>query len=365
VATADVDGDGDLDIVAGLESNCTVVWFENVAGDGSAWENHYITSANDHGGGNLVGSRALMTLDTADMDGDGDVDIAVGSELEDLVYWLENTGGGGFAMHVVDDSAQGVDSVRIDDVDGDGTLDVVVAAWDDSTIAWYQNPATVGAHWVYNVVFDPADGAASVYTCDIDGDGDVDVVSAGYHDDTIAWHENLDGSGTQWKVHQVDSGSDGASAVSCADINGDGAVDIVSGAHGASTVAWYMSMHLRFGGFHPGPAPPPPPPPPAPSPTAPAPADDDDIVKAGGLGLAVAITVNVFTLMALVGVGYMYHTKTAKNGNDTNPDLHFQMSESVNPINGMGAAEEGADGGEAGGPASGDGGEAGQDKILL
>jgi len=36
-----------------------------------------------------------------------------------------------------------------------------------------------------------ADGATSVYAVDVDGDGDMDVLSASFSDDKIAWYENL------------------------------------------------------------------------------------------------------------------------------------------------------------------------------
>jgi flagellar hook assembly protein FlgD len=38
-----------------------------------------------------------------------------------------------------------------------------------------------------------ADGAFTVYVADVDGDGDMDVLSASLNDDKIAWYEN-DGS---------------------------------------------------------------------------------------------------------------------------------------------------------------------------
>ena len=38
-----------------------------------------------------------------------------------------------------------------------------------------------------------ADSAHSVYAADVDGDGDVDILSASHGDDMIAWYEN-DGS---------------------------------------------------------------------------------------------------------------------------------------------------------------------------
>ena len=39
-------------------------------------------------------------------------------------------------------------------------------------------------------ITDAADGARSVYAVDIDGDGDIDVLSASQSDDKIAWYEN-------------------------------------------------------------------------------------------------------------------------------------------------------------------------------
>ena len=35
-----------------------------------------------------------------------------------------------------------------------------------------------------------ADGAKDVYVADMDGDGNLDVVSASYNDNTIAWYKN-------------------------------------------------------------------------------------------------------------------------------------------------------------------------------
>ena len=45
--------------------------------------------------------------------------------------------------------------------------------------------------WTAHIITTSADGAQSVFAIDMDGDGDVDVLSASEYDDTIAWYENL------------------------------------------------------------------------------------------------------------------------------------------------------------------------------
>ena len=65
--------------------------------------------------------------------------------------------------------------------------------------------------WSYHEISTAADGARSVFGIDLDGDGDVDVLSASEYDDTIAWYENLDGSGGSWSYHEIYTAADGAS----------------------------------------------------------------------------------------------------------------------------------------------------------
>ena len=79
------------------------------------------------------------------------------------------------------------------DLDGDGDMDVLSASWLDDKIAWYEND---GVEYSVPEVFisTNADGAWSVYAQDLDGDGDKDVLSASRDDDKIAWYEN-DGAG--------------------------------------------------------------------------------------------------------------------------------------------------------------------------
>ena len=75
-------------------------------------------------------------------------------------------------------------------MDADGDLDIVSASYLDDTIAWYENDGATDPSWTATDIATSADGATSVYVADMDGDGDLDIVSASTQDDTVAWYEN-------------------------------------------------------------------------------------------------------------------------------------------------------------------------------
>ncbi|MEZ6124284.1 MAG: FG-GAP-like repeat-containing protein [Planctomycetaceae bacterium] len=91
----------------------------------------------------------------------------------------------------ISSAADGASSIFAADVDGDGDMDVLSASYRDDTIAWYENDGN--QVFTKRLISNTADGAYSVFATDVDGDGDLDVLSASSNDDTIAWYEN-DGS---------------------------------------------------------------------------------------------------------------------------------------------------------------------------
>ena len=128
----------------------------------------------------------------ADMDGDGDLDIVSASSTDDTIAWYENDGAANPSWTAVNiaTSANGAYAVHIADMDMDGDLDIVSASKQDDTIAWYENDGAANPSWAAADIATSADSSRGVYVADMDGDGDLDSVSASDNDDTIAWYES-------------------------------------------------------------------------------------------------------------------------------------------------------------------------------
>ncbi|MBT3233272.1 MAG: VCBS repeat-containing protein, partial [Calditrichaeota bacterium] len=75
----------------------------------------------------------------ADIDGDGDIDVlGAVSEADDIAWW-ENDGDQNFSRHTIASNFDGAKSVYAEDIDGDGDMDVIGAASVADDIVWWEN----------------------------------------------------------------------------------------------------------------------------------------------------------------------------------------------------------------------------------
>ena len=143
VFVSDIDNDGDMDIVTtsyGSPGNTDeIVWYENDGAANPSWVAANITTDVD----------AALSVFVADMDNDGDMDIVSASAGDDKIAWYENDGAvdPSFTAAVIATSADGAISVFVADIDNDGDMDIVSASGGDNTIAWYENDGAANPSW--------------------------------------------------------------------------------------------------------------------------------------------------------------------------------------------------------------------------
>jgi len=188
----DLDGDGDYDALMGLSGGYLHYYRNN----GTATAPVFAAAAGPFDGIYIDGPVPAL----GDLDGDGDLDAFVG-EYYGIIHYFRNTGTvnnpvfaeqTGTANPLTGIDVGWLSTPTLDDLDGDGDLDVLIGSY-DGPISYYRNDGTPTAP-VFVQVTDAGNPFYGVVTsiqsvpffADPDGDGDLDI-GVGASDGTL-WY---------------------------------------------------------------------------------------------------------------------------------------------------------------------------------
>lgn len=282
VFVADIDGDSRNDLIGANKGASDIVDPDAPRADRTT---SLFTLRGDPMRADAWQEQVLLVKDVpntalpVDIDGDGDLDVLAAARLAQEAYILENRGtDSAGATQVVPHPIAIENSVlpgctvatsafqsAFRDMNGDGRPDLVTSFFEKCgdprasggvpALGWIEQPASLDAPWTYHRIGDILpDMVIAVELADIDGDGDLDVVTGGYSGlnilkggytgatrevdhpgvtasstvGRIAWFANPGGASEDWTRHDISRRVRGMFDQFVArDMDGDGDADLV------------------------------------------------------------------------------------------------------------------------------------------
>lgn len=258
VSTMDADQDGDADFVLGSFHNPwgyhakklsegresrepetpprTLVWLENT-GDPANWPLHVLDGDSNQCHGTFA----------ADLNGDGIEDIlanSVGGQVEwnDTLFWHEGPFRPGEApatrRHVAGKgNAKGRSHYfEVVDLDGDGKQEVLLTAPSAGRLNVWHPGEDPTQPWTQETLFEKP-GITNVVQADVDGDGAIDLIISCGHGTGISWLKRPD-----WREHVIDDQILDVHALATADFNADGKPDVAGISNKTEEAFWYENL---------------------------------------------------------------------------------------------------------------------------
>ena len=183
-----------------------------------------------------------------DVDGDGNIDIVAASKKHEYFAWWKNPGNGAadWKLYKIGKTPHDGDRFVITDINGDEKPDVVVSEErypgndPDANLLWYEQPNDPTKAWYKHVIVTQY-SLNNLGVADMDRDGDMDIVTCEHKGPQgkfklQIWNNDSRGNFTE---HLIDQGKESHLGTQLTDLDGDGDLDIVS-------IAWdnYKYLHV-------------------------------------------------------------------------------------------------------------------------
>jgi hypothetical protein len=193
-ATGDINGDGKPDLALAHYNHSGILWVDfsgtepkvhNIDADNDKWEWHGDWQLDDAG----------FPIIGYDVNNDGKMDIIYGQGHSYGLYWLEQKGDGAsrqWVKHVIDESYSQIHALKLIDLDGDGAPELLAGkryrghsgrdpgSYDPLVIYYYKIDRKTGEFTRYPISVNGTAGAGTQFVVeDLDGDGDLDIATAG------------------------------------------------------------------------------------------------------------------------------------------------------------------------------------------
>jgi hypothetical protein len=219
----DVNQDGSADQVIINFPGTPAAWYENPKNNKKYWKKHDILNVG-------VGNESASFVD---VNGDGRIDILCADVATKQIVWLSppiKKGDTTWTRYPISAfNSPGTDryshGIGLGDINGDGRADVIIKD------GWWEAPANrKQPNWIFHSA-SLGEDCSQMYAYDVNGDGYNDVISASAHHYGIWWHEQVrDAKGNlTWKLHGISKAFSQTHGLALADINGDGMPDLITG----------------------------------------------------------------------------------------------------------------------------------------
>jgi hypothetical protein len=237
---ADLDGNGTQDVVAAdayvSEDSTELRWYANDGTGAFAEQLPIHTFVSEEG--EFSGVRV------ADLNGDGDQDVVWSADDLNKVAWHSNQGDGTFGpVQDISVAAPEATDLAVGDIDGDNDPDVVNVqdiVEDEAGLAWYPNQlgtpdADEDGFGVRRIISSDYEVERPLHLANLDRDGTLDVLFT--TEERIRWFRNL-GGGAFGDLQMISVGNQDTESVQPADLNRDGRYDVLAS---GAVVGWYRN----------------------------------------------------------------------------------------------------------------------------